>query len=85
MGSIKNEIIGQSAVMRDVRRLVEIAAPSKTTVLVLGETGTGKELVARGIHSQSTRKGELISVNVSARGIPSLCSVKVELSSLLPD
>ena len=43
----KDELVGQSAAMRDVRRLIEIAAPAKTTVLVLGETGTGKELVAR--------------------------------------
>ena len=43
----KNELVGQSAAMRDVRRLIEIAAPAKTTVLVLGETGTGKELVAQ--------------------------------------
>ena len=47
MNKDKNELVGQSAAMRDVRRLVEIAAPAKTTVLVLGETGTGKELVAR--------------------------------------
>ena len=62
----KNEMIGQSAAMRDVRRLIEIAAPAKTTVLVLGETGTGKELVARSVHAQSARKGELVSVNCSA-------------------
>ena len=62
----KDELVGRSAVMRDVRRLIEIAAPAKTTVLVLGETGTGKELVARGVHAQSARKGELVSVNCSA-------------------
>ena len=65
----KNELVGQSAAMRDVRRLIEISAPAKTTVLVLGETGTGKELVARSVHAQSARKGELVSVNCSA--IPS--------------
>ena len=62
----KDELVGQSAAMRDVRRLIEIAAPAKTTVLVLGETGTGKELVARSVHAQSARKGELVSVNCSA-------------------
>ena len=62
----KNELVGQSAAMRDVRRLIEIAAPAKTTVLVLGETGTGKELVARSVHAQSARKGELVSINCSA-------------------
>ena len=62
----KNELVGHSAAMRDVRRLIEIAAPAKTTVLVLGETGTGKELVARSVHTQSARKGELVSINCSA-------------------
>ena len=62
----KNDLVGQSAAMRDVRRLIEIAAPAKTTVLVLGETGTGKELVARSVHEQSARKGKLISINCSA-------------------
>ena len=62
----KNELVGQSAAMRDVRRLIEIAAPAKTTVLVLGETGTGKELVARSVHAQSARQGELVSINCSA-------------------
>ncbi|MDC1169604.1 sigma-54 dependent transcriptional regulator [bacterium] len=62
----ENELIGQSAAMRDVRRLVEIAAPSITTILVLGATGTGKELVARNIHKLSSRKGDLISINCSA-------------------
>ena len=66
MNVSKNELVGQSAAMRDVRRLIEIAAPAKTTVLVLGETGTGKELVARSVHAQSARKGELVSVNCSA-------------------
>ena len=62
----ENELIGQSAVMRDVRRLIDIAAPAKTTILVLGSTGTGKELVARSIHKISARKGDLISINCSA-------------------
>ena len=62
----ENELVGQSAAMRDVRRLIDIAAPAKTTILVLGATGTGKELVARSIHKFSARKGALISVNCSA-------------------
>ena len=66
MNVIKNELVGQSAAMRDVRRLIEISAPAKTTVLVLGETGTGKELVARSVHAQSARNGQLVSVNCSA-------------------
>ena len=62
----KNELVGQSAAMRDVRRLIEIAAPKKTTVLVQGATGTGKELVAQSIHRQSKRKGDFVSINCSA-------------------
>ncbi|HZP16709.1 MAG TPA: GAF domain-containing protein, partial [Terriglobales bacterium] len=44
------EIIGNSETLRDVLKQVEIAAPSDATVLVLGETGTGKELIARAVH-----------------------------------
>ena len=62
----EDELVGQSAAMRDVRRLIDIAAPAKTTILVLGATGTGKELVARSIHKFSARKGDLISINCSA-------------------
>jgi sigma-54 specific flagellar transcriptional regulator A len=62
----ENELVGQSAAMRDVRRLIDIAAPSKTTILIQGATGTGKELVARSIHRLSPRKGEMISINCSA-------------------
>ena len=62
----ENELVGQSAAMRDVRRLIDIAAPTKTTILIQGATGTGKELVARSIHRKSSRKGEMISINCSA-------------------
>ena len=62
----ENELAGQSVEMRDVRRLIDIAAPSKTTILVLGASGTGKELVARSIHKLSARKGELVSINCSS-------------------
>jgi len=51
-------IIGQSKSMREVEKLVRQVAPTDTTVLISGETGTGKELVARAIHSQSNRKGK---------------------------
>ena len=43
-------LVGQSAPMREIKRLIELVAPSTTTVLVQGETGTGKELVAQAIH-----------------------------------
>jgi DNA-binding NtrC family response regulator len=60
-------LIGVSQAMQDVYRLVELAAPSPAPVLILGETGTGKELVARTIHQLSQRaKGPFVAVNCSA-------------------
>jgi len=49
-------IVGQSSALRRVLNLVETVAPSDSTVLLLGETGTGKELIARAIHERSRRK-----------------------------
>jgi formate hydrogenlyase transcriptional activator len=49
-------IVGQSSALHDVLTLVETVAPSDSTVLLLGETGTGKELIARAIHERSRRK-----------------------------
>ena len=66
MSGLDELIVGQSAPMREAKRLIELAAPSTTTILVQGETGTGKELVARAIHNLSKRKGKLVSVNCSA-------------------
>jgi len=61
------DIIGHSKVMQDVFGLVAQVADSNTTVLVHGETGTGKELVARAIHRKSPRlKGPLVQVNCAA-------------------
>jgi Nif-specific regulatory protein len=61
------DIIGHSKVMQDVFGLVAQVADSNTTVLVHGETGTGKELVARAIHKKSPRlKGPLVQVNCAA-------------------
>jgi transcriptional regulator with GAF, ATPase, and Fis domain len=58
------EIIGQSAALKKVLFKVEQIAATDTTVLVLGETGTGKELVARAIHSRGARRGRpLVKVN----------------------
>lgn len=56
-------LIGDSPPMRDVLRLVERIAPTTSTVLIQGETGTGKELIARAIHRRSGRKGEFVAVN----------------------
>lgn len=61
------EIIGSSGTLQRALALVERAAPSNASILITGETGTGKELVARAIHELSPRRqGPLISVNCSA-------------------
>jgi len=61
------EIVGNSVELRDVLRQVEQAAPTDSTVLILGETGTGKELIARAIHDRSSRKNHpLVKVNCGA-------------------
>src|ERR1700678_508149 len=60
-------IVGQSSALRHVLNLVETVAPSDSTVLLLGETGTGKELIARAIHERSRRKDRtLIRLNCAA-------------------
>jgi PAS domain S-box-containing protein len=61
------EIIGTSQAMRRVLAQVEVVAPTDATVLVLGETGTGKELIARAIHRISPRRNlPFISLNCAA-------------------
>jgi PAS domain S-box-containing protein len=62
-----NEIIGESDVIKYVLFKIEQVSQTDSTVLILGETGTGKELVARAIHNQSTRKDRpLVKVNCAA-------------------
>ncbi len=61
------EIVGNSPALLKALHAVEQVAPTDSTVLICGETGTGKELVARAIHSRSSRNGRaLVSVNCSA-------------------
>jgi len=61
------EIVGTSAALRRVQRQVEVVAPTDATVLILGETGTGKELVARAVHRLSPRKNlPFITLNCAA-------------------
>jgi DNA-binding NtrC family response regulator len=62
-----SEIVGQSAALRQLADDVALVAPSDITILILGETGTGKELIARAIHQSSRRqKGPLIRVNCTS-------------------
>jgi formate hydrogenlyase transcriptional activator len=61
------EIVGNDPRLRDTLRLVEQVATADSTVLILGETGTGKELIARAIHDRSARRERpLVKVNCGA-------------------
>jgi len=64
-----SDIVGESAVMQKTFRLVSQVAPSDSTVLIQGETGTGKELIARAIHNSSPRKNKLM-VKVNCAALP---------------
>jgi two-component system response regulator AtoC len=60
-------LVGQTAVMDGVRRLIERIAPAPSTVLITGETGTGKELVAEALHHMSPRRGApFVKINCGA-------------------
>ena len=62
-----SEIVGESQALRNVLRQVAMVAASNATVLILGETGTGKELVTRAIHQHSLRRDKpLVRVNCSS-------------------
>jgi formate hydrogenlyase transcriptional activator len=63
-------IVGQSAGLREVLQLVDMVAATDSTVLLLGETGTGKELIARAIHDRSHREGRPF-VKLNCAAIPS--------------
>jgi formate hydrogenlyase transcriptional activator len=63
------EIVGDSPALRSMLAQVEVAAPSGTSVLLLGETGTGKELIARAIHNLSPRR-ERAFVKINCAAIP---------------
>jgi formate hydrogenlyase transcriptional activator len=63
------EIIGQSASLRNVLSQIETVAPTDSTVLIYGDTGTGKELVARALHNLSSRAGNAF-VKLNCAAIP---------------
>ncbi|RYY22933.1 MAG: hypothetical protein EOO04_14965, partial [Chitinophagaceae bacterium] len=61
------ELVGTGAHMQEVYRLMSMVSKSSSTVLILGETGTGKELIARAIHNSSPRKHKpMVKVNCAA-------------------
>jgi DNA-binding NtrC family response regulator len=65
--TVETPLIGKSAAMQRVRELIERAAPTDANVLIMGENGTGKEIVAREIHRLSRRSGlPLVSVDLGA-------------------
>ena len=65
----KSRLIGDSEAMQGIKTRIEKVAPTNSTVLILGETGTGKELVARALHDQSLR-ADMPFVAVNCGGLP---------------
>ncbi len=63
------EMVGSSAALKRVMRLIEVVAPTDATVLIMGETGTGKELVARAIHRLSPRR-DMPCITLNCAAIP---------------
>jgi len=64
-----SQLVGESPAMRHVRNLIQKVAPTNSTVLILGETGTGKELVARSLHDQSLR-ADMPFVTINCGALP---------------
>ena len=64
------EIIGQSPALREVLKKARVVAPTDSTVLLLGETGTGKELVARSVHALSSRRDKTF-IKLNCAAVPS--------------
>src|SRR6516165_1642242 len=60
-------VVGDSPAMREVSRLTRLVAPTRASVLIVGETGTGKEMIARSVHRLSQRAdGPYVRVNCGA-------------------
>jgi DNA-binding NtrC family response regulator len=66
INELKGEMIGEARVMKELTEAICRAAPHETPVLIVGETGTGKELVARALHRLSGRKGIFVDINCAA-------------------
>ncbi len=65
--SSRNLLVGSSAPMREVVEIIELVANRRSTVLITGETGTGKEVAARSLHLSSSRSGSrMVAVNCAA-------------------
>jgi DNA-binding NtrC family response regulator len=62
MGPVIEGMVGSSAAMQEMARLIQLVAPRSTTVLIEGETGTGKELVAKAVHRWSARANKPFAV-----------------------
>ncbi len=60
------EFIGRSAAMRKLYQLIDQVGPTRSSVMICGETGTGKELVARALHQASARTGLFVPINCAA-------------------
>ena len=71
MAGLQGEMVGQSAPMRAIYEQIRLSAPSNGRVLVSGENGTGKELVARAIHENSQRSAEAF-VKVNCAAVPTI-------------
>src|SRR5580700_5055246 len=63
-------IVGESSALRQALKLVEMVAPTDSTVLLAGETGTGKELIVRAIHERSRRRDRAM-VKLNCAALPS--------------
>lgn len=64
--TVGKELVGKSAAMDELRRMIGIVGPSNTTVLVLGESGVGKELIAAAVHQASERaSGNFVAIDCS--------------------
>lgn len=66
LGSGVGQIIGQSPAIQQIRQLVATLAPTGVDILLNGETGSGKEVVARAIHDASGRRGQFVAINCGA-------------------